>query len=74
MLITAGRRQGEFHPGWEEQECLTIASHGASLTTWRVSGGNHLITAVGGRIKIASHGASIDCMDYVGWELPYCCC
>lgn len=31
MLITAGRRQGEFHPGWEEQECLTIAFHGASI-------------------------------------------
>ena len=25
-----GGEEGEFHTGWEEQECLTIASHGAS--------------------------------------------
>ena len=47
---------------------------GPPSTTWRVLGGSHLITAVGVGIKIASRGASIDCMDYVGWELPYYCC
>lgn len=49
-------------------------SMGLPSTTWRVLGGSHLITAVEGRIKIASRGASIDCMDYVGWELPYYYC
>lgn len=41
-----GGEEGEFHTGWEEQECLTTASHGAST----------------------------DHMESIGWESPYYCC
>ena len=64
------RPHGEYWVGVTFLLLLGVESRllpvGPPLTTWR-SGGSCLFTAVGGRITMASHGASIDHMESIRW-------